>query len=338
MKAWPRVVAGLRYLIENPAIAKQLVNNGESYFDTPERERLHWERQLAAVEDSHIFEFDDDTVRLMELTDCEPHDVQLPFPLVFLDCSFNVNAAQVQNRYAGILLYQYEPQTADEAVSPSPINRGKYTVPSPLYPTVARATGARITEPHLSAVSFIREPGKPYVVDTMFPISQDPRELYGRFLGVDPKNIQMGRYGSREWKALRNISLNFLDLLNTPDAYLVPLRRGAKNQERRKREGKPALPPSDVVYLRPSIRRYIDGLKVKGQWNVSYRFWIRGHLRHYRAERYRQIIAHDQERADAEDSETRVGKCPTCFGVEFIKPYIKGRGLLIKKRYRKAGA
>jgi hypothetical protein len=332
MKAWVRVMSGLKYLTEHPAIAQALVSHGDAYFPTAELESKSWVQLHDATEQAHIFEFDDDTARLMELTDTEPHDVRLPFPLVFLDCTFAVNLAKIHNRYAGILLYQS---------SGSEI-RDTHSITGPgMQLNVPRGTvlpESVIITNRISACAFIIEPGKPWITNVFYPLDVDPREMYGKTLGVGRRNVSMSRYGTREWTAMRNIALNFLDLLNTPDVYIVQLRRGRKNQDRRKREGKPALPPSDIVYLRPSIRRYVDDLKSSGQWNVSHRFWVRGHFRHYRADRYERVQRNDEIRVEAGGNEARIGKCPTCHGVEFIKPFIKGRGLLIKKRYRKAAA
>src|SRR6266487_493493 len=309
MKAWPRVISGLEYLISHPLIAQTLVQQFESYYSTAEAEVKHWDAILDGVKQAHIFEFSDDTVRLMELTDNEPHNVKLPFPMTFLDAEFEVSVSKVTNHYAGIFLYNFEPNTL---------------IPAPL----------REIAPHLSAVTFIREMGKPWIIDVFYPISENPVEIYAENKSYAGAKILFGRYARSEWRALRNIALNFLDLLDTPDAYVVPVRRGAKNVARRERQGKPALPPSDIVYLRPSILRYINRLKAAGQWNVSHRFWIRGHFRHYRNERYRDVVAHDRARAEKTGEEPIVGPCSSCFGKEFIKPFVKGKGLLVQKRYR----
>jgi len=315
MKAWPRIVSGLEYLISHPLIAQTLVQQFESYYPTAEAEVKHWEALLEGVKGAHIFEFSDDTVRLMELTDNEPHDVKLPFEMTFLDAEFDVSVGKITNHYVGIFLYNFDPGTS---------------VPAPL-PYI---------DPHLSAVTFIRETGKPWVIDVFFPISDNPVELFERGMkdaGKSPladAKILFGRYARSEWRALRNIALNFLDLLDTPDAYVVPVHRGAKNVARRERQGKAALPPSDIVYLRPSILRYINRLKAAGQWNVSHRFWVRGHFRHYRNERYRDVVAHDRARAEKTGEEPIIGPCSSCFGKEFIKPFVKGKGLLVQKRYR----
>jgi hypothetical protein len=246
--------------------------------------------------------------------------------MVFLDCTFAVNLAKIRNRYAGIFLYQ---SPGDEIRSLEDMGESmNMRVPASLKLPANITISNRIT-----ACAFIVEPGKPWITNVYYPIDQDPRDLYGNALGVGRTNVSMTRYGMREWVAMRNIALNFLDLLNTPDVYIVQMRRRSKNAERRKRQGKPALPPSDIVYLRPSIRRYVDDLKASGQWDVSHRFWVRGHFRHYRSERYARLLENDAQWAALPGNESKVGKCPTCHGVEFIKPFIKGHGLLVKKRY-----
>lgn len=82
MRAWAQVTSGLRYVIDHPIFARTMVDRGESYYPTAKMELNNWQHLLDALQTAHIFEFDDDTARLMELTDAEPHEVRLPFPMV----------------------------------------------------------------------------------------------------------------------------------------------------------------------------------------------------------------------------------------------------------------
>ncbi len=114
-------------------------------------------------------------------------------------------------------------------------------------------------------------------------------------------------------KLTHHFTLNFLNLLHNPEIKLVEVIRSKKNQERREREGKIILPSSNKILLTGEIKEYVNRLNAGGYFHYSCSFWIRGHWRTLR-------------------DENRWG---TKTGTKmWIFPYIKGKGLLINKKYK----
>lgn len=282
MSGWERVYVGLNRVSSTRAFAESIVKNKTGYYDTAEEEIKSWQWQLDMLRDAHVFEFDKDLALMLRLTDNSMHDVKLPFPVVFLDCEFTLSTGEVINTYVGILLFE-SPGVAYTNI--------QLVTPRPTF---------------IRAIAYMVGPMNT-VVDVTYPIGVDLGEF---FKGL---KVRFSRYGRAEYKALQNLTLNFLDILETSDVFIVPIRRGRKNIERRIREGKIPLPPSEKVVVRPSIRRYIAKLKTGGHFTYSHRFWVRGHWKHWRHERY-----------------AASGRLGT---KTWVPPYIKGEGLLVKKKY-----
>lgn len=95
-------------------------------------------------------------------------------------------------------------------------------------------------------------------------------------------------------------------------------RDSARGNRRRyphaKRKGKLPLPPSTRVILRQALVQRIYG-ESKPWTPPSHRFWVRGHFKHWTDPRYRFAVG------------TRT----------WTPPYIKGRGILVKKKYETPG-
>ena len=114
-----------------------------------------------------------------------------------------------------------------------------------------------------------------------------------------------------EAKQIRSFVLNFLDFLNDPDIEFVVGRHNKRNNEKRIRKGKMPLPESTTIIVKNKLKRYISDLKRDKYKFYSYRFWVRGHWRTFRSEIY------------GENQGKKI----------WIKPYIKGDGLMISKNY-----
>ena len=215
---------------------------------------------------------------------------------MFLDCEFDVNHRDTELHYVGVLL-TYETEGAKWEIG-----------------NAADGENFPLRHPFLRATAFRENPGVVKVMaDDFFLIEPDPADIpHLEITGREPA------WSSAAQNAIASVVMNFIDILNDSNAVtVVPIRRGAKNVARRKRQGKRTLPPSDKVVLKLPLRRYVDALKAGGHFAYSYRFWVRGHWRTLRAERYK----------------TKRGTR------RWILPYIKGPkgALLIKKLYEMRG-
>jgi hypothetical protein len=115
-----------------------------------------------------------------------------------------------------------------------------------------------------------------------------------------------------EQKQIKSFALNFLDFINDPEVEFVYSRANRKRNERRVKRGLPAYPKIASIRIKNKLKRYITKMKKNSKMFYSHRFWVRGHWRTLRNEkRYGE----------------NTGK------TVWIKPYVKGDGLLINKKY-----
>lgn len=97
---------------------------------------------------------------------------------------------------------------------------------------------------------------------------------------------------------------NIITLFNSREVVVTMVERSEKNIQRRIKQGKKPLPPRLIVSVPLYLKEYMNDLKQGQHSKFSHRFWVRGHWRTYK-------------------SKHKV----------WIKPYIKGEGLLIEKKY-----
>lgn len=113
---------------------------------------------------------------------------------------------------------------------------------------------------------------------------------------------------------LRNIVCNIIDLIE--DDNLVDVRvveRDEKQNQKRAKRGKVAIPRKIVIKPKEEFRVYVDKYnKQREDFTYSHKFQVRGHWRHYMSDKY--------------TIEKRGTK-------KWIKPFFKGEGILIKKDY-----
>lgn len=113
-----------------------------------------------------------------------------------------------------------------------------------------------------------------------------------------------------EINQLRSYVLNFLDFLNDPDVEFIHIDRSKKMFKKIKKGGAPT-PSSNRIIVKNKLKRYINNLKKGGHMTYSHRFWVRGHWRTYDNPYFKKVLGRKQ----------------------WIKPYIKGDGLLVPKTY-----
>lgn len=103
--------------------------------------------------------------------------------------------------------------------------------------------------------------------------------------------------------------LNFLNFLHNPEVEYVEHKRSEGNIQRKMKQGKPIIPSTMTIKLNGKIKEYIDYIGSQGLWHYEHRFWVRGHYRDLKDERYKE--------------KKRI----------WIFPFLKGRGQFVDKDY-----
>ena len=105
--------------------------------------------------------------------------------------------------------------------------------------------------------------------------------------------------------------LNFLNFLHNPEVEYLLNTRSETNIERRIKQGKPIIPASAVIKLSGYLKQYVETLTAHSGFTHNYRFWVRGHFRELRAEKWKQKRGQ------------RI----------WIPPFLKGNGIIFQKPY-----
>jgi len=107
-------------------------------------------------------------------------------------------------------------------------------------------------------------------------------------------------------------ALNFLNFINNPEIETIEVTWSKERNEKRIKKGKVPIPTVHHIRVTGVLKEYVNQLGTSGSFNYSHRFWVRGHFRTLKSEaRY------------GDNAGKRV----------WILPYIKGKGILIRKQY-----
>ncbi len=127
---------------------------------------------------------------------------------------------------------------------------------------------------------------------------------------------------------------NFFDFINNPEVRIIKLVRSEKNRQRRMRNGKEPLPSSNKIKITGTLKTYLEKPEFLGE-SFNYRFWVRGHfMRFWNKKKYRNLY-----------QQLTINELPNEYYIDdkirnndkiimrWVKPFIKGEGVLITKRY-----
>ena len=104
----------------------------------------------------------------------------------------------------------------------------------------------------------------------------------------------------------------FLNFVNNPEVEIIDSSLSREQTEKRARNKKVYIPQMSSIEVTGVVKRYINQLGSKGEFEMSHRYWVKGHFRTLRDEkRYGKNVGR------------RIWLCP----------YIKGVGVLIEKEY-----
>jgi len=131
------------------------------------------------------------------------------------------------------------------------------------------------------------------------------------YLDLKDSNIKYEYFGNLPVvRFLAGFVRKFLLFVEYPEVEIIHRKRSESNKKRRAREGKPILPDSNFIKLTGKLKIYED--KYYSELNsdgFNFRFWVRGHFRHLRADRYKNKKT------------------------IWVEPFIKGKGELRDKKY-----
>ena len=95
LECYFKVQSALHRLITNKQFATRLCNTliqeKSNYYETQEQQIEAWKIYYDAMQRSHVFEFHDDLSYMLSITDNTPHELKLPYPVVWLDVKFEVH-------------------------------------------------------------------------------------------------------------------------------------------------------------------------------------------------------------------------------------------------------
>lgn len=246
--------------------------------------------------DSHIFEMDDTTKKLLMLTNPPNRNemFRLPFMSTFIDVEIKADELEKYcnikkelifkgkhiESIIGVLVYDQGISTVDGGAKFGgiPVGRGLF------FYLILKGSD---------------EKGTFYKIDAFFDNTN-----------IDSLKPYCARHIHQ--KPIKNFVINFLNLINSPDVKLVHVTRDKARNIKRMKKGKLPLPSQCRIKLDGKLKVYVNQMqKNKKIWNYSFSFWVRGHWRTFRAKRYIN----------------KIGKRT------WIPPYVKGKGILIKKDY-----
>lgn len=115
----------------------------------------------------------------------------------------------------------------------------------------------------------------------------------------------------KEKQKIRIFFCNLLDFMNTPDVKIITIERTKDQNAKRIKRGKLPIPPIHHITITGELKIYLDKLNSGAAFSYSHKFWVRGHFRTLRSNKWKIKQG------------TRI----------WIRPFIKGDGFLINKVY-----
>jgi hypothetical protein len=245
---------------------------------------FYWECMHEAIDNAKVFNINDNIKKLLCLTDtpAKNDDIKLPYPFMFLDVKFTKEE-----------LASYGIEINHKNIIGILFKEG----------TIANSKGD-ILGKDLN-ITFLSETDEKIWFDTFgknFNFFHDEEELKKRLVNTEVSDEKARDFAHR-------FVLNFLNFLNNPDIEYVEHKRSEANIKRRLKQGKPIIPSTCSITITGKLKIYIDEIISRGDFEYSHMFWVRGHYRRLRADRYikKKIL--------------------------WILPFIKGSGVLIEKEY-----
>lgn len=238
----------------------------------------------------HIFEVMDDVKRLLALTKTPKINdmVKLPFPVIFIDVNFKRKEMDALGIDIGF-----------DEIQGIIVQDGKIYFKEK---DVDVGTSLRLS---ISALDY----GEAHIFETY----AENKNFYDEYKPLENKieYVEDEGLNHEARRFIKMFVMNFLNFINSPDVSFIGVKYSEERNDKRIKDGKLPIPSRTVIKLNGVLRKYVEEIKRNPIWSYNYRFFVRGHFRTLRAERYGENI----------------GKRL------WIPPYIKGKGVLIEKEY-----
>jgi hypothetical protein len=227
--------------------------------------------------DSHVFHCSDVVREMLIVTDNDIHFRKLPFRSIFIDTNLKYDNVT----FFGLLLMH------------------------------SHAVGNNVSS---ICIDESCKDGAESFMLVAIGLDESDNELVFHYCDVTDSSLELK--DNAQLRFLAEFACNFLDFLHDPNVEYVKANEsfGAAHRHLRKLYDSRKLDMEKIHFIRvnDSLRRYIDKCAhMQSKRGFSFRFWVRGHFRTLRADRYGE----------------NVGKRL------WIVPYIKGQGVLIEKKY-----
>jgi len=261
-----------------------------------------------------IFEITDNMRTLLTLTNPpEKNDfIHLPFPVIFIDVNFTkeeLHKLGVEIPYTqiiGILVSERNvivDGTGKELVSPVRLAPNANPEKDGIPILVGRCLSFEV-------FVFEIEKGKRYDTFKSFSTNYDLLpEFEGKVEGRSPW------MDNKTKRFLQGFVLNVLNTLYDPDITYVLTETDDKRNQKRMSKGKQSIPGRLIIKVKGQLKIYLEKINKMGISHYTHRFWVRGHYRTLKNERYGENVGR------------RI----------WIVPYVKGDGILINRKYEIGG-
>ena len=273
----------------------RLIKKTESIGNNPNSFIAHIDTML---DDCKIFRVDDNTKRMLLMTKVPKLNshLKLPFPYIFIDVKFtkediDLFIGQKQKEKLGIR------KVGIKEVIGIGLSRGQ----------LLSSVDDKIVGDNLRMTSCCLKDEGMIWFDTF---NEDINITDSSIKGY---NMKMTTHNPFVKKMVYCFTLAFLNFLHNPEIEIVEVEHTDSQNLKRIKRGKIPIPSSYSIRLTGKLKKYVSELEKFGHFGThfSYKFWIRGHFRTLRSERYKKNIG------------KRV----------WLAPFVKGSGILIDKEY-----
>ncbi len=127
------------------------------------------------------------------------------------------------------------------------------------------------------------------------------------------KTKEVGKINSFHFpNKIKEIVQGIINFINNPEVEIIEKKPSEEHNQKRIKKNKIPHPTRANSKITGKLKIYLENFRQQTQrYGFEHRFWVRGHFMHWRSERYTN----------------KKGK------KTWVLPYIKGKGILIKKNY-----
>ena len=252
-----------------------------------------------SMENCKIFRIDDDTKKLLLMTELPKLNshLKLPFPFTFVDVEFTKKDIE---DFCGTVWLEVKgiKKVGIKRIVGLMISRGQ------MFTTKTNEVVGDNIRMTISTVTDTFDIWFDTFYDDINITDEKAKDLKIEKVSINPKIKDL----------IYHFTIAFINFINNPEIEIIENQVGNKQNIKRISKGKIPIPINYCVRVTGKLKIYLDDLKKKGLLNeqtFNYRFWVRGHFRTLKSEIYGENIG------------KRI----------WILPYIKGQGLLIEKEY-----